>query len=106
MRVKRSNRELLLEKCDREFKKFCISLPWGSRKQIIDKAGEIAEREEILNVLLCNEFTDEIDAFLLQKDNTMDFLYSEYLERDDLSLTNTIVDMIEDITGPTVLIGE
>ncbi len=96
-RSKKSNRELLLEKCAREFKKFCTRLPWGSRKQIIDKAGEIASREDILNVLLCNEFTDEIDALLLKKENTMDFLYNRYLELSNLSVSAAIADMIEDI---------
>ncbi len=44
-RSKKSNRELLLMKCAREFKKFCTGLPWGSRKKIIDLAGEIASRK-------------------------------------------------------------
>jgi predicted RNA-binding protein with EMAP domain len=98
MKSKKSNSELLAEKCAKEFKRFCARLPWGSRKQIIDMACEITARDEILTVIRDTDFDDKIVAILLSLENTLDYLYAKYLEIDDLSVADAITDMIEDIT--------
>lgn len=85
----------LAAKCAAEFKAFRVHLPWNSRSQMIEMACEIASRIEILNVVRDKDFDDETVDFLLGQENTMDCLYSCYLELDNLSVTETIGEMIE-----------
>lgn len=85
----------LVKKCAAEFKRFCHRLPWNSRSRIIETAGEITVRQDILSVLKEKDFDEDIVKFLLEQDNTMDFLYDRYLNRNDLCTLDGIEEMIE-----------
>ena len=77
MDSKRQLIDKLIEKINKEYKNFIIEIKKLSPNEIIDKAYEIATKQEITNLYLEN-FNNRVINDLIKTDNLIDKIYNDF----------------------------
>ena len=83
----------------REQKDFQDELLRLDKKEIIERAFQIAARQEIARVILSGSLSDEYKKFLEKFQNPVGLIYDEYIAEDDDPWTAGVNEIVSDLVS-------
>lgn len=75
--------DILSEKIDKEFAKYCNSLKEKTQQEIIDSAYEIVSKEAIKEYLKYCDLADKEIAIMIDQNDLLNEFYHDWLDTDD-----------------------